>query len=61
MDKAQLERITQLALAAQGKPTKRPVKEILASEGVLAGKLFTRPPAVTRGVETLKEEVSQSQ
>ena len=42
MDKAQIERITQLALAAQGKKTKRPVKEILASERSAAEKFIAR-------------------
>ena len=42
MDKAQIERITQLALAAQGKETKRPVKEILLSERAAAEKFIAR-------------------
>ena len=44
MNKAQLERLTQLALAAQGKETKRPVKDILASERTLARNRIAQPP-----------------
>ncbi len=59
MDKAQLERLTQLALAAQGKKTKRPVEEILASERSAAEKYIARAkptatmaqPTETEGVE----------
>ena len=40
--KAQIERLTQLALAAQGKPTKRPVNEILASEKLAASQYIAR-------------------
>jgi len=55
MIKAQLERLTQLALAAQGKPTKRPLKDILASERSAAEKYLPRPPLTTTG-EALTEE-----
>ncbi len=41
-DKAQLERLTQLARAVQGKETKRPVKEIVASEKSAAEKFIAR-------------------
>jgi hypothetical protein len=49
MDKAQIERITELALAAQGKPTKRLLKEILASEKSAAGKYIPRVPVTKTG------------
>jgi hypothetical protein len=61
MDKAQLERITQLALAAQGKPTKRSVDELLKSERSAAEKYIVRPPPVTTGVEAPQEEAAQTQ
>lgn len=48
MNKAQIERLTQLALAAQGKPTKRPVNEILASERSAAEKFLPTPKAASR-------------
>lgn len=44
MDKATIERLTQLTLAAQGKPTKRPLKEILLAEKVVASKYLPRQP-----------------
>jgi hypothetical protein len=42
-DKATIERLTQLARASQGKATKRPVAEILASEKSAAEKFIPRP------------------
>lgn len=42
MNKAQLERLTQLARASQGKETKRPLEEILASERGAAEKYIPR-------------------
>ena len=57
MDKAQLERITQLALAAQGKGTKRPVKEILASEKSSAEKFIARSKPIT-SVEQPAEQLT---
>lgn len=52
--KAQIERLTQLARASQGKETKRPVKEILASERAAAEKYIARPKP-TQTVEQLTE------
>jgi hypothetical protein len=60
MDKAQLERITQLARAAQGKPTKRPVDELLKSERAAAEKYIVRPPPVTAVVEAPQEGTPQT-
>lgn len=45
MDKATIERITQLSLAAQGKKTKRPVDEILKSEKAAGAQFPPSPPA----------------
>lgn len=61
MNKAQLERLTQLALAAQGKPTKRPLKEILASERSAAEKYIPRPLITKTGVESPPEQEAQPQ
>jgi hypothetical protein len=44
VNKAQIERLTQLTLAAQGKPTKRPLKELLLAERVVADKYIPRQP-----------------
>lgn len=46
MNKAQLERLTQLARASQGKKTKRPLQEILASEKAAAEKYVARPKPI---------------
>lgn len=56
MNKAMIERLTQLTLAAQGKPTKRPLDEILRSERTAAGKYIPRQP-VTRTSEGTAGEV----
>ena len=56
MNKAMTERLTQLTLAAQGKPTKRPLEEILRSERAAADKYIPRPP-VTRTSEGTAGEV----
>ena len=56
MNKAQIERLTQLTLAAQGKPTKRPLEEILRSERAAADKYIPRQP-VTRTSEGTASEV----
>jgi len=61
VDKATIERLTQLTLAAQGKKTKRPVDELLKSERAAAEKYIVRPPPVTSGVETPQEEAAQTQ
>ena len=61
MNKAQLERLTQLTLAAQGKPTKRPLEEILKSERAAAEKYIPRPPVITSGVEAPPESTPQAQ
>lgn len=55
MNKAQIERLTQLALASQGKETKRPVKEILASEKLAAEKYIPRPRITKTGEVTPQE------
>lgn len=61
MNKATIERLTQLALAAQGKKTKRPLKEILASERS-AGEKYIPPTRITRAGSTPPlEELPQSQ
>jgi hypothetical protein len=49
MNRAQIERLTQLALAAQGKPTKRTVKEILAGERSAAAKYIPRTSLPSAG------------
>ncbi len=51
MDKATIERLTQLARAAQGKETKRPLKEILSSEK-LAGEKYLPPVRITKVAST---------
>lgn len=56
MNKAQIERLTQLALAAQGKPTKRPVKEILLSEKSAAEKYIPRVTVTKIGAVAPTEE-----
>ena len=58
MDKAQIERLTELARAAQGKPTKRSLKEILASEKSAAGKYIPRVPVTKTGTVTPEEAES---
>ena len=55
MNKAQIERLTQLALAAQGKPTKRPVKEILLSERSAAAKYIPMVALTTTGEPPTEE------
>ncbi len=61
MNKATIERLTQLARAAQGKATKRPLKEILASER-LAGEKYLPPVRITRVVSPPPpEELPQAQ
>ena len=57
MNKAQIERLTQLTLAAQGKTTKRPLDEILRSERAAAEKYIPRQP-VTRGESGTGEQVT---
>ncbi len=47
MNKAQIERLTQLARASQGKETKRPLKDILASEKAAAEKYIPRSSPTT--------------
>jgi len=61
VDKATIERLTQLTLAAQGKPTKRPVDDLLRAERVAAEKYIARLPPVTTGVEAPQEEAAQTQ
>ena len=56
MNKAMIERLTQLTLAAQGKPTTRPLDEILRSERAAAEKYIPRQP-VTRTSEGTAGEV----
>lgn len=56
MNKAQIERLTQLALASQGKPTKRPVKEMLLSERSAAEKYIPRPVLTVTGEPPTEEE-----
>ena len=58
MDKATIERLTQLTLAAQGKPTKRPVDELLKSERAAAERYIARLPPVTSGVEAPQETIA---
>ena len=55
MNKAQLERLTQLALAAQGKPTKRPVKEILLSERSAAEKYLPKVTLTATGEQPAEQ------
>lgn len=59
MDKATIERLTQLALAVQGLPTKRPVAEILASERSAAEKYLPTPKATSR--VTTETEVPEAE
>jgi hypothetical protein len=54
MDKAQIERLTQLTLAAQGKATKRPLKDILRSEKSAAARYIPKQP-VTKTPEGTSE------
>ena len=49
MDKAQIERLTQLTRAAQGLPTKRTPAQVLEAERLAAQKYLARPPAKVRG------------
>ena len=51
MNKAEIERVVQLARAAQGKTTKRPASEIIAAERSAMGKYVYRP--VTTGSKGL--------
>lgn len=44
MNKAEIERVVQLSLAAQGKPTKRPVKDILTAEKAVAARSISQVP-----------------
>lgn len=59
MNKAQIERLTQLTLAAQGMTTTRPLQEILRSERTAADKYIPRQP-VTRTSEGTAGEVPQA-
>jgi hypothetical protein len=56
VNKAMIERLTQLTLAAQGKPTSRPLDEILRSERAAADKYIPRQP-VTKTSEGTTGEV----
>lgn len=49
MNKAQIERLTQLTLLVQGKETKRTPQEILASEKSAAAKYLVRPKVTQTG------------
>ena len=60
MNKAQIERLTQLTLAAQGRKTQRPLKDILASEKAAAAMYTPHPPGIVTGMETVPETESQS-
>jgi hypothetical protein len=51
VDKAQIERLTQLSLMVQGKPTKRSRDEILKSEKVAAEKYIPAPKVTSTGPE----------
>jgi hypothetical protein len=55
VNKAMIERLTQLTLAAQGKPTARPLAEILRSERAAADKYIPRQP-VTKTSEVSSEQ-----
>jgi ApbE superfamily uncharacterized protein (UPF0280 family) len=55
VNKAMIERLTQLTLAAQGKPTRRPLEEILRSERAAADKYIPRQP-VTKTSEVSSEQ-----
>ncbi len=50
MNKAQIERLTQLARASQGKDTKRPLNEILATERS-AAKMYIAMPVPAKTIE----------
>ena len=50
VDKAQIERLTELVRAAQGKETKRPLADILQSERAAAEKYVTRVPVTRTGL-----------
>jgi len=55
--KAQLERLTQLSRASAGKSTKRPVKEILASEKLAASQYIPRGTPLAPAEVTPQGEV----
>ena len=55
MDKAQIERLTQLNRAAQGKSTKRPLDEILKSERAVAEKYIVRQKITRAGTPPAEE------
>jgi len=55
MDKAQIERLTQLTRLVQGKETKRTPEEILAAEKAAAAKYVARPAPKTTGVTSPEE------
>ena len=55
MNKAQIERITELTRLVQGKGTKRTPEEILAAEKAAAAKYTVRPAPATSGVTPPKE------
>lgn len=55
MDKATLERLTQLTLAAQGQKTKRPLHEIIGSEKMAAEKYMPPVPPTTTGKELTEQ------
>ncbi len=52
MDKAQIERLTQLTRLAQGQPTKRTRAEILAAERAAAKSYLARPAPAMKGITT---------
>ena len=54
-DKAQIERLTQLARAAQGKSTKRPVDEIIKSEKLAASHYIVAPAVTPPAAESAPE------
>ncbi len=51
-DKAQIERLTQLTLLAQGQKTKRTPEEILAAEKTAAAKYVAKPAPINTGTES---------
>ncbi len=55
MDKAQLERLTELSRLAAGQATKRTPAEILASEKLAAGKYIATPKQAAPPPEVLGE------
>ncbi len=57
--KALIERLTQLARASQGKETKRPVADILASEKAAAGQFIARGAPVQPAEVTPQGEATE--